>query len=151
MSTKQTCKEDALGWLRGWSIFYAHVRKEWDLELFSLEEAQAGSHQCLQIHNRGNEEKGARTNEHNLKCEFLPKHKTCETLEQGAQRVCGISVPWRYSKPSWTGPWASCFSWPCLSRGLNQMIKGWLPTSTILILRCLVQFNLQLRIFKIQT
>ena len=49
-------------------------------------------------------------------------HEGDQTPEQVAQRGCGVSTFWRYSKPSWTMSWASCFSWPCLSSGLDEVI-----------------------------
>lgn len=65
-------------------------------------------------------------------------------MEQGAHRVCRISVLEDVQNPAGQGA-GQPNDW------LNQMIKGQLPTSAILILRCLVQFNLVLHTFKTQT
>jgi len=39
-------------------------------------------------------------------------------VEQAAQRSCDFLL-WRYSKPSWTLPSATCFRGTCVSRGLG--------------------------------
>ena len=41
--------------------------------------------------------------------------------------------PWSHSKPEWAGSWATCSSWPCLSRGVGLgNLQRCLATSTIL-------------------
>lgn len=54
------------------------------------------------------------------------KHKEnlflCEgvqTLEQVAQRSCGVSILRDTKKANWTQPWETCSKWPCSEYGVG--------------------------------
>lgn len=94
-----------------------------NLGLLSLSPSSTRGNQCTQ------------TEEIQFKHKKNPFHcgQGSQTLEQDAQKVCGVSIPGDISKCTWTWSWGTCSCWSGFEQGfVVDDLQTPLPTSAIL-------------------